>query len=122
MDEDADFQAQWLKALTEMYEDTAQRRESKAKEMGFSSYEEYKTHKNEQGRIAKAAYKKRQDERCKLLNKTSEELDAIDYPYEEEDVEGLYRCDCEGEFTSTLRKDNLTGSQTTLYPSSAQNL
>ena len=83
-----------------MEEDADRRCKAKAKQMGFSSWEEYNKHNIEEDRKAEIAYERRMDEKCALLGKTREELYAEDPQRLILDDEGLGECDCDGQYLS----------------------
>ena len=76
---------------------------ARAKENGFSSWEEYNQHEMEEWRLRHEEYERQMDEKCALLGKTREQMYREDPQRNTPDDDGFRLCDCEGEYPTIFQ-------------------
>lgn len=86
-----------MRIIEEFREEARRRCEIKAKELGFSSWDEYKRHQTEQRRLNEEWYQNMLDEKCARLGKTRDELYAED-PQRDVSYRWSPHCDCKGRY------------------------
>lgn len=102
MDADLELWAWWDQQKVIMDEEANRRCEAKAKELGFSCWKEYDKQYREECRRAQILYKRDLDEKCAILGKTIEEVEAEDPQRYIPDDDWLAQCDCDGECISAF--------------------
>ncbi len=82
--------------MAEFKAERDQRREARAKEAGFLSWDEYHKHLMEESRKFEEERERQLDKKCVLLGKTREQLYLEDPQRFIPDDGGLPQCDCNG--------------------------